>query len=505
MVRVTLLLALLFVCATFAVAEDPEAAVSVKREVSDWAPQPSDPADGPPRPKKMAPWEWFAYVEKMHKRENIHCTEMRTGVDIDNFLMHQTIRKRGGYAYERMLGGLYYVSPQTDQPWFGFCKERVDKTGVPDPHPLRPEAMEPGPKINGHPTARNEPAPPPRDPQLSAAPTDGVARDINVVKLNDKEMEALCQCECKTPPATLGKDNPYDCKCHCPPLRGDRGERGYDGEEGDEGEMGVKGPPGTEGPVGFPGRLPSGRYPFDHCDCYHESVEQTIHEKGWQLCKRSGYLVVGFWNAGERDDYTDIQWLKCCQPCLKVQGDPESNPTIHYESRGTAATTWIGQAAEDWHKMWTRAVYIGKNGQHLQGYCEKFLNHMSLESNKNLCDSRGSSQHVMIKVTVKVQPKVYRDWQFRVGTDFDQGGAIFIDGQLWVNRAGENLFWNHHWSSDQVLATGTKTLSTEEWHTIEIYGLASKAHPGRNLAFEVNYGKGWQQLSREILLEGSSP
>lgn len=87
----------------------------------------------------------------------------------------------------------------------------------------------------------------------------------------------------------------------------------------------------------------------------------------------------------------------------------------------------------------------------------------------------GSNQNILTAITfiLNVPADEVGSWGIRMGPDFGDGGAIYIDGDVVDDKWGQNLWWNlwwpAWWGSNPAVISGTKYLSAGA-HLVTIYG-----------------------------------
>jgi hypothetical protein len=465
-------------------------------------PVPYDPAKPPPAASDIAPEEWFAYMSHMHAYEGVHCEEKPKLEAVYDYLRSQFDRERSKMRYERIIGGLFKVNSARDSSWYGYCIEHVLQDGNPEPHPRMPGTMprkftvsraaEGGVVKHFKPTRHESPFPSPHGLEHG-----GLSRlDFQSHRVGDAMMN-LCQCDCKAKPELLATGSPLGCTCFCSPQAGQRGITGVHGPQGERGDRGGPGKVGGRGGRGGPGRLRGGTYPFGTCDCYNQDWEETMATKGWSECLKPGYVLQGVWrDAGSGIE--NVHVAKCCRPCLQISNEPP-RPTLKYTSRPSTAVAYEGMSPAAY-----ATVFKGL-ARRTKGHCDRLISDFRHETNRRTCFHEGSDANVATRIVLRLSPTEVSHWRFRFGADFDQGGAIVVDGAVWADGSGTSLTWDRNWaSSEGVLYTKAHELQPDQWHKVVIYGFSKKQGQGV-MEFEFDNGNGWRKVSISNIVQACRP
>jgi hypothetical protein len=127
-------------------------------------------------------------------------------------------------------------------------------------------------------------------------------------------------------------------------------------------------------------------------------------------------------------------------------------------------------------------------------YCQESLSAAVLFGGTSTpCGLIGNQNHgYYLDVRFHVPAANAGSWSFRLGSDFGNGGTLFVDG-VKLASANYDIWWNYNWSSSAVMSANNVTLPAGN-HRVEVIGFENCCAGEMTLQYRVGNGA-WQDVS----------
>ncbi|MFL5344630.1 MAG: CCXG family PEP-CTERM protein [Hyalangium sp.] len=157
----------------------------------------------------------------------------------------------------------------------------------------------------------------------------------------------------------------------------------------------------------------------------------------------------------------------------------------------TASSSYVYQGTETRDTLVTRITNSSI-------YCKEALSAAVLFGGAATpCGSAGNSNHgYYLDVHFRVPAAKAGAWSFRLGPDFGNGGAIFVDG-VKLASANYDVWWAYDWNSGAVMYVNNVALATGA-HRVEVTGFENCCAGAMTLQYRVGNGP-WMDVSIDSL------